>query len=143
MKGYMLVILFIYSIIVFSCKNSQDAQRKSEKKSIYISQLKLHYVQIFLSKSFNDSYEVQQILKLDKSGFSEPILTEADLTLIDSLTTIDNEKLKIDSLDGVNRAEGSQGKRPLAFLVNLIQSKFLDSLANKRYKENKRTPFFY
>jgi len=42
--------------------------------------------------------------------------------------------MKIDSAQGVRRAEGSQGKRPLGFILHKLNSKWLDSLAKTRYK---------
>ena len=103
-------------------------------KSIYIDQFKLAYFREFLRKSYNSSKAIQEIISSDHSGFTEPILTEDDYKLIDSLTTADNEKLKIDSIQSNRRAEGAQGKRPLGFILNRLSGKWLDSLANKRYK---------
>ncbi|MEO6932516.1 MAG: hypothetical protein ABI151_12865, partial [Chitinophagaceae bacterium] len=65
-----------------------------------------------LIKAYNNSNAVQEIVNSDYSGFIEPILTEADYKLIDSLVTVDNENLRTDSAQGNRRAEGSQGKRP-------------------------------
>ena len=42
--------------------------------------------------------------------------------------------MKIDSIEGDQRAEGAQGKRPLQFVLDRFNSKWLDSIANKRYK---------
>lgn len=42
----------------------------------------------------------------------------------------------IDSADGKRRAEGAKGKRPLGFIFDKLDSKWLDSLANKRYKSS-------
>lgn len=105
-------------------------------KSIYIDQFKLTYFRQILSKGYNNSKAIQEIISSDHSGFTEPILTEDDYKLIDSLTTIDNEKMKIDSTEGNRRAEGAQGKRPLGFILNGLNSKWLDSIAKKRYKNS-------
>lgn len=87
-------------------------------------------------KSYNNSTAIHEILSADHSGFSEPILTPADYQLIDSLTTIDNQHLIADSTDGRNRAEGSQGKRPLGYIASKLESKWLDSLAKSRLRSN-------
>ena len=60
-------------------------------KSIYIDQFKLTYFRQILSKGYNNSKAIQEIISSDHSGFTEPILTEDDYKLIDSLTTVDNE----------------------------------------------------
>ena len=105
-------------------------------KSIYINEFKLTYFRQMLIKGYNNSNAVQEIISKDNSGFAEIILSEDDYKLIDSLATIDNEKMKIDSSLGNKRAEGSQGKRPLGFILYRYNSKWLDSLANKRYKNS-------
>jgi hypothetical protein len=88
-----------------------------------------------LVKGFNNSNAIQEIIKFDKSGFTEPILTAGDFELIDSLTTADNLKMQIDSTKRIGRvAEGAEGKHPLAFILDKINSEWLDSLANKRYE---------
>lgn len=103
-------------------------------KANYIDQFKLTYFRQILAKSYNNSKAIQEIISLDHSGFTEPILTEDDYKLIDSLTTADNEIIKIDSTQSNRRAEGAQGKRPLGFILERINSKWLDSLARKRLK---------
>ncbi|MET4082319.1 hypothetical protein ABIB40_002277 [Pedobacter sp. UYP30] len=95
-----------------------------------------------LVKGYNNSNAVKEIINADKSGFTEPILTEADYKLIDSLTTIDNENLKADSTQSNRRAEGSHGKRPLGYILERLNSKWLDSLANKRYKTSVVKEFY-
>ena len=103
-------------------------------KSIYVDQFKLTYFRQLLTKSYNNSKAIQEVISSDHSGFTEPILTTNDFKLIDSLTTFDNDKIKIDSTEGNRRAEGAQGKRPLGFILDKLKSKWLDSLAIKRYK---------
>ncbi|MEP6951095.1 MAG: hypothetical protein ABI863_17535 [Ginsengibacter sp.] len=104
-------------------------------ESIYIDQFKLTYFRQLLVKGFNDSKAVQEVIQFDKSGFTEPILTIDDFRLIDSLTTLDNLKMEMDSTNTIGRvAEGAEGKHPLGFILNKLDSKWLDSLANKRYQ---------
>ena len=104
-------------------------------KSIYIDQFKLTYLRQMLAKGFNNSKAVQEIIKFDKSGFTEPVLTTDDFKLIDSLTTVDNLKMQMVSTKRLGRvAEGAEGKRPLGFILDKIESKVLDSIAYERYK---------
>lgn len=94
------------------------------------------YFRQLLVKSYNNSNVVQEIINTDHSGFTEPILTDEDYKLIDSLTTIDNQHLIADSTEGRCRAEGAQGKRPLGYIMDKLASKWLDSLAKQRLKLN-------
>lgn len=105
-------------------------------KSMYIEQFRLTYFRKMLIKSYNNSAAIWEVIRNDNSGFSEPILTIDDDNLIDSLTTVDNDKMKLDSVQGNRRAEGAKGKRPLGFIIDKIKSKWLDSLANERYNSS-------
>jgi len=130
---------FVLSIfIVFVCTQCQTTKRtrflQKEYKSIYVDQFKLTYFREMLIKGYNNSKAVQEIIKSDNSGFTELILLEEDYKLIDSLTTADNQKMIIDSTEGMRRAEGAQGKRPLGFILDKLNSKWLDSLARQRLK---------
>ena len=133
--------LFFYSILLtialttISCDSTRRTQSlKAQYKKIYLDQFKLVYFRQLLKKSYNNSNAVQEIIIADHSGFTEPILTEGDYKLIDSITTIDNKYLVADSTEGGRRAEGAQGKRPLGFIMDKLTSKWLDSLAKKRLK---------
>lgn len=44
-----------------------------------------------LSKAYNNSNAINEIVKSDHSGFHELILTESDYKLIDSFTTLHNQ----------------------------------------------------
>lgn len=132
---YFFVLLVL--LIGLQCKSTHNStSQKAMYKSIYIDQFKLTYFRQVLIKGYNNSKAIQEIISADHSGFTEPILIEGDYKLIDSLTTADNEKMKIDSTEGNRRAEGAQGKRPLEFILNRLNSKWLDSIANKRYKSS-------
>lgn len=129
--------LLLASISGLQCKSARNStSQKAMYKSIYIDQFKLTYFRQILRKGYNNSEAIQEILSLDNSGFTEPILTQDDYKLIDSLTTADNERMKIDSTEGDRRAEGAQGKRPLDFTLDRLNSKWLDSIANRRYKNS-------
>ena len=120
-------------------------QVKSERKQfkeIYISQFKLTYFRKILLAGFNHSEEVKMLIRFDRSGFTEPILSEHDHWLIDSLVKIDNQHLMTDSTNSIGRvAEGAEGKHVLGFIMNRLDSKWLDSLAYHSYKKSGRRRF--
>jgi hypothetical protein len=129
--------LLVVFIIGLQCKGTYNpTSQKSIYKAVYIDQFKLTYFRQVLKKGYNNSKAIQEIITSDHSGFTESILTEYDYKLIDSLTSADNEKMKIDSAKGNQRAEGAQGKRPLDFILDRLNSKWLDSIANKQYKSS-------
>ncbi len=134
---------FVYSIFLTtllmtsSCESSRRTQLlKAQYKEIYREQFKLTYFRQLLIKSYNNSSAVREIINADHSGFTEPILSEEDFKLIDSLTTVDNQRLVADSTEGHRRAEGSNGKRPLGYIMDKLNNKWLDSLAKQRLKVN-------
>lgn len=134
---------FFYSILLaiqitsISCDSTRRTQSlKAQYKDIYLDQFKLIYFRQLLIKSYNNSNAIREIIDADHSGFTEPLLTEEDYKIIDSLTTIDNKYLVADSIEGSRRADGSQGKRPLGFIMSKQSSKWLDSLAKNRFKLN-------
>ena len=87
-----------------------------------------------LLKSYNNTNAIQEIIEKDFSGYTEPLLSTDDYELIDSITKFQNVQLVTDSTEGNRRAEGSQGKRPLGFIMEKLRSNWLDSLAKARYK---------
>ena len=128
-------ILLLAFVAGLHCKSTHSAASQKEMyKSIYIDQFKLTYFRQTLLKGYNNSIAIQEIISSDHSGFTEPVLTEDDYKIIDSLTTVGNQKMKIDSTEGNRRAEGAQGKRPLRFVLDKFNSKWLDNIANERYK---------
>lgn len=130
-------IFFTTSIMYAACASTgRTPSVKAQYKDIYVEQFKLTYFRKLLLTSYNNSTAVREIMNIDHSGFTEPILTEDDLKLIDSLTTIDNKNLIADSTEGRRRAEGAQGKRPLGYIMNKLSNKWLDSLAKRRLKLN-------
>ena len=129
-----LSILFILFISFTQCRTSRTRQLERQYKAIYINQFKLTYFRQLLIKSYDNSEAIQEIIHSDHSGFTEPILSDKDYALIDSLTTADNEKIIADAIQGEQRAEGAQGKRPLAYILNRLNSRWLDSIAQKRLR---------
>ena len=101
-------IFLLASLLGLQCKSTlHSTAQKATYKAIYIDQFKFTYFKKILIKSYNNSKAIVEIIDADHSGFTEPILTEDDYKLIDSLTTADNENLKIDSTEGNRRAEGA------------------------------------
>ena len=135
-RRFLCFFVLLISIIGIRCKSSHNStSQKQINEFIYVDQFKLTYFRQLLVKGFNNSNAVQEIIKFDKSGFAEPILTMDDLNLIDSLTTVDNLRMQLDSTRRVGRvAEGAEGKHPLGYILEKIESKWLDSIANKRYQ---------
>ena len=131
-----LSLLTILILLLVSCRTSKSlASHRKMYKKIYVDQFKLTYVRKLLIKSYNNTNDIQNIINLDRSGFTEAILTMDDYRLIDSLTKVDNNKLTIDSTNSIGQvAEGAEGKHILGYVIAKIQSKWLDSLAKKRYK---------
>ena len=136
-KFYLTLLSLVFFILMstISCNTVKKINaNKAENKSIYIDQFRLTYLRQILIKAYNNSSAVQDIIRNDHSGFSEPILSIEDFKLIDSLTNVDNINMVLDSTQGAKRAEGTQGKRPLGYILERVNSKWLDSLAIERYK---------
>jgi hypothetical protein len=114
------------------CKTSQNSRaHRRILKEIYVEKFKLIYIREYLIKNYNNSIAIN----LDSSGFSEPILTMDDYKLMDSLTTIDSTKLTNDAINRIGKvAEGAGGKHISIYLLEKIESKWLDSLDRRRYK---------
>lgn len=130
-------LLLTISLITVSCESTRrTTSLKTQYKEIYIDQFKLTYFRQLLMKTYNNSSAVRELIYADHSGFTEPILNEEDYKLIDSITTVDNNRLVADSTEGNRRAEGAQGKRPLGYIMDKLSSKWLDSLAKRRLKLN-------
>lgn len=128
---FLLIILSITS----SCENTFRSQaQNTQYQEIYLDQFKLTYFKQLLKKSYNNSNAILEIIGNDHSGFTEAVLSEQDFKIIDSLTTLDNQRLIVDSSESHLRVEGAQGKRPLGFIMDRLTSKWLDSLAKSRLK---------
>lgn len=129
-------------ILFFGCKTHSHSFR-SQFKEIYVSQFKLTYTEQLLKKSYNNSVHINSVLIEDKSGFTEPILTDVDYRYIDSITTIEANKIKIDSAESFGRvAEGAEGKHVLSFLVQRLESTDLNRMIKSRCRTAKSKAFF-
>ena len=135
-KAFIYFIVLLIIVVGIRCKSVRiSSSQTAMYKSIYIDQFKLKYFTQMLINGYNNSQAIQEIISIDHSGFTEPILTEDDYNFIDSITRIDNQKMQSDSANSIGRvAEGAKGKHILGFVLGRISSKWLDSLANKRYK---------
>jgi hypothetical protein len=139
LTAHKLSFFFLFSLSQGAIQSKSLMPQKALNKSIYIEQFKLTYFRKFLLKSYNNSKAIQETISLDHSGFTEPILTQEDYKLIDSLTTLDNKAMQMDSVNRIGRvAEGVEGKQPLAFILTKLESKWLDRLANERFKIYRR-----
>jgi hypothetical protein len=137
-KIFTYFFVLLTSIIGIQGKSTRNsASQKELDKSIYIEQFKLTYFRQMLIKGYNNSNAIQEVINFDHSGFTEPILTIDDYKLIDSLTSVDNQKMRMDSTRSIGRrAEGAVGKRPLGFILEKLESKWIDSIANEQYKSS-------
>ena len=134
-------ILIVLLLLVFTslvqCKT--DQQVKSERKQfkeVYINQFKLTYFRRILIAGFNQSESVKTLIGFDKSGFTEAILSEYDYKFIDSLVYIDNQYMMADSSSSIGKAEGAEGKHVLGYILNKLESRWLDNLAHDRFKRS-------
>lgn len=131
-----LTVLFTVILFFIQCRTSDTRPSlKKQYKTIYTYQFKLTYFRKLLKEGFNNSNEIKSIINFDRSGFTEPILTESDYAFIDSIVQVDNLKMITDSINRVGRvAEGAEGKHVFGFVLDKLQGKWLDSLAWERYK---------
>ncbi|WP_395067141.1 hypothetical protein [Flavobacterium sp.] len=133
--------MILITILFVGCKPLSHSFR-SQFKEIYVNQFKLTYAKQLLKKSYNNSVNINSILYEDKSGFTEPILTINDYNYIDSITTIETNKIKIDSTESIGRvAEGAEGKHILSFLFRRIESTELNKTIKRRCKIAKSIAF--
>ena len=135
-----LFLLVLFSIQCRPTRTNNSAEKQYKK--IYVDQFKLTYLRKVLQTGFNQSESIRNVVKFDKSGFTEPILTEDDYHLIDSLAYIDNSQMMSDSIKRIGRvAEGAEGKHVFDFILNRFDSKWIDSIAKHRYKYSKQRSF--
>lgn len=142
-KRFIYSLLLTFFVIGLQCKRGyHTTSHKAIYKSLYVDQFKLTYFRKLLIKVYNNSDAIQQIIRSDRSGFTEPILTMEDLKIIDSLTTLDNQMMTADSTNAIGRvAEGAEGKHILGFIMRKMDGRRLDSLAKERYKRSGASQF--
>ncbi len=131
-------VLFLLLLFGSQCRTMQTKKSVAkEYKLLYIDQFKLTYLRKVLRAGFNQSEAINNLVEFDRSGFTEPLLSEEDYRLIDSLVYIDNLQMMADSTNSIGRvAEGAEGKHVFGFILNKLESKWIDSLAKRRYKSS-------
>ena len=129
---YLIIITLFY---LFGCKPLfKPSESNNSIKTLYINEFKLIYFEELLKKGFNSDTGYLQATRIDRSNFTEPILSKDDLKLIDSITFIDNQKMVTDSIQSIiNRAEGAVGKQVFKYSLDRYQSRWLDSIAKNRF----------
>lgn len=136
-------MLLLLSCFLLQCQTAKQTRTERKQfKEVYINQFKLTYFRKLLLAGFNHSEAVKTLLRFDKSGFTEPVLSTEDLTLLDSLVYRQNRVMATDSANSLGRVtEGAEGKHVLGYVLHKMESKWLDSLANSRYKQSRRRKF--
>lgn len=136
-------LLFLLSFLLVQCATApRAASEQKQFRQVYIDQFKLTYFRKVLSAGFNHSEAVKELIRFDRSGFTEPVLSVYDYRLIDSLVYLDNQYMAQDSAGSMGRvAEGAEGKHVLGYILNKLESKWLDSLAQSRYRQSGRRTF--
>src|SRR5215211_1718705 len=94
---FLFLLFFIVSLAAIKCTSSRNStSNKNLYKDLYVDQFKLTYFRQLLRNSYNNSTAIEEVIQSDHSGFTEPILlTAEDYKFIDSLTKIDNERMKL------------------------------------------------
>jgi|694.fasta_scaffold35941_4 hypothetical protein len=132
-------VITALSIIQIGCVSPKSNYINRDFKETYLYSFKMTYFKQLLFIGFNRTNEIQTLLVQDRSGYGEPILTQQDISLIDSLVRIDNVKMSQDSILSIGtRSEGIQGKRVFDYSITKFNSKWLDSLAKAQYKYYKK-----
>jgi hypothetical protein len=144
MKVSNLTLSFLVLIVLLvQCQAVQPVKSERKQfKELYLSEFKLTYFRKLLTLSFNHSEAVKALIDFDNSGFTEPVLSSKEYPFIDSLVFLDNQAMVADSISSIGTvAEGAEGKHVLTYILNRLQSNWLDSIANRRYRQSKlRTP---
>ena len=109
----------------------------TKNKQLYIDEFKFRYFQLSLKKGFNNSTEIKKLLEIDKSGFSEPLLSDESYKIIDSLSNIASYNVRQDSINSIGKkADGSEGKLVLTKCLEDFNSKWLNSISKIQFKKN-------
>jgi hypothetical protein len=129
------ILTLMMPLLFLACKTTRQTNTyTAQMKEAYLYDFKITYFKKLLLAGYNNSDDAKSLIRKDQSGFGEIILSPDDYNMLDSIVKIDNEVMIKDSLNGNRRAEGTQGKRVLGYALNKYESKWLDSLADTRYK---------
>ena len=127
-----IILSFLILTFLISCAVKRN---ENSFKKVYINEFKFFYFRNCLKNGFNNSVEINKLLIFDKSGYGEYILGNG-YVMIDSLTKINEQKMKLDSLNSIGRvAEGTEGKKVLSTCLCNYNSKWLDSIAKSEFKK--------
>lgn len=131
------MIRFISLLVILSITVSCSTLKEDRQlKEIYLHEFKITYFKTLLRKAFNNDKGYLEAVKIDRSNYGEIILVAGELRLIDSLTTIDNQFMVTDSIDGIGRkAEGTEGKVVFNYALDKYNSKWLDSISKIHFKK--------
>lgn len=130
-----ILTLFFIGFLMFSCTTFNQSSKKQAFKTVYIDDFKIKYVKKLLLESYGHSAAIQEVIGKDNSGFTEPILSESDLRIMDSLVKVDHQQMLQDSIARIGKvSEGAVGKHVFSYVLNKYNSKWLDSLATSRFR---------
>lgn len=128
-----LTILTAASILFVSCNTmSFNRAERRDLRKIYVYDFKAIYFRKMLISGFRNSKEINSVIGEDHSVYSEQVLSMDDFNFLDSLIAEDTKRLIADSVAGINRAEGAQGKRVFNFALDRYQSKWFNKIALQR-----------
>jgi hypothetical protein len=133
----------IICLILLSCKTENTGFTNKYNKQIkesYLYDFKINYFKKLLIQGFDKSEAIISVVSSDRSGYGESILTMEDYKFLDSLVEVDKKIIMQDSLSRIGRVgEGAQGKHVFAYALHKFQSKWLNKIANSRFKESRKT----
>lgn len=133
MKTYS--ILFLTILFISGCSTTNSTNTNSQMEESYISDFKMQYFRKTLKAAFHNSEAINNVLAMDHSVYGEPILSADDYSFLDSLAIAENQKMTQDSVNRIGKvSEGAQGKRVFDYVLQRMNSKWLDSIAKERSK---------
>ena len=123
-------------LLLFACKPSEiSSKQKETMRQIYVSEFKLQYFQNLLYQGFNRSEDFKRATSIDRSNYSEILLSIDDYVIMNKKVEQDNKLMVQDSVQSIGtRAEGAEGKQVYSYALRKYQIKILDSLANARFR---------
>lgn len=119
-----------------NCHSTKQSRNlKHRYISAYAQGFKIELFKTVLDEAYYHSVQIQNILQLDASrGMADMPVTQPDMALIDSLSKRIHQEMLNDSLTGIHKAEGAQGKHILSKALSVYQSSWLNKLAFQRGK---------
>lgn len=135
MKKLFKILLFSAFAIFIQCKNDSYNYTKKQEKESYFYAFKTTYLKRALRISYNNSEAINEVLKLDHSGFSDPYLPNEDYLLIDSIIRSDYLQIQKDSIESLGGAVGggAEGKAPLYFIYEKLNDKKFNLFIKQRF----------